>query len=241
MKVSLLAQVLVVVLCLIGSEVSAQSISTSLSPSAGYNYLPVTGVTDTCMSNQYQVCLSYTIPANNPPYTSFLITLLASGSSTPTNVTTTGSSVTLTSNNGLTPGRTYTIAVYGVANNVHGPSSQAFSVTIPALTGMGNNPNRIHNAVCQVLNNNYTCNWLSGKKSFQKVRLLVRCSNPSFNNFRNAFFVSTLSNSVTSLSAQVPILPQGTGTTLCTAILRSIYPQTLYRNTRYRYSFSLTY
>jgi len=240
MKVSLLAQVLVVVLCLIGSEVSAQS-TPSLSPSAGYNYLPVTGLTDTCPSSQYQVCLTYTIPANNPSYTSFLITLLPSGSSTPINVTTTGSSIVLGSNNGLTAGRTYNIAVYGVVNNVHGPSSQPLSVNIPALNGQGNNTNRIYNAVCQVLNNNYTCNWSSGKKSFQKVRLLIRCSNTNFYNFRNAFFVSTQSNSVTTLSAQVPILPQGTGTTLCTAILRSIYPQTLYRNTRYRYSFSLVY
>jgi len=286
MKVSLLAQVLVVALCLIGSQVSAQtnttvsisvsnsystsysisvsnsystsysnSFSTSISNSfstsisntystslsTGSTYLPVTNVMDTCPTNSNQICLSFTTPTNSPPYTSYVVSFVTSGG-TPMTVTTTTNTVTLSSVNGLVPGKTYTFTVSGVVNNVRGPPSQPLVEALPAIVGQGTNPNRIMNVVCAPNGNNIACTWVSGKKQFSKVRLLVRCSNLGYYNFQSAFYVSTTNNALTAIQSQSPVLPQGSGTLQCGVILRAIYPEVpMYPNSKYRFTYSVTY
>jgi len=291
MKVSLLAQVLVVALCLIGSQVSAQTNTTvsitvsnsystsysisvsnsystsysnsysnsystsisnsfstsisntySISLSTGSNYAPVTGLMDTCNTNANQICLSFTAPTNNPPYTSYVVSFVPTSGGATQTVTTTTNSVTLSSANGLVPGTSYSFTVNGVVNGVRGPPSQALVEALPALVGQGSNPNRIMNVVCAPNGNNIACTWSNGKKKFSKVRLLVRCSLPTYDNFSSAFFVSTTNNALTSIQSQSPVLPQGSGTLQCDVILRAIYPEVpMYPNSKYRFHYSITF
>jgi len=165
MKVSLLAQVLVVALCLIGSQVSAQTLTAT--PSSGTSYLPITGVTDICPSDTSRVCLTFTVPINSPSYTSYQIQLVSNSGGTSNVIVTTNSAILNTTV--LTPGITYTAFVYGLtATGIRGPSSQGLSITLPAVKPQGTNPFRIHNVLCQVNNLNFTCTWSSGKKNSPK-------------------------------------------------------------------------